>query len=916
MPTLGQRARELLDSSPSPTRSAGLSTTTPDRTRAAVPSQHWNVATPAKSQVSQTPSKGLGTPITPARGDIGLTQSTSELVALRQKLAKLEHEARDAAQTKAELALLRGKMAALESGKAGEAGEAMQTPEPPKLQPNGRRFSIRGWNAERQAHSGAVGSTAVPIVSFDDMATSQGSHSNAPNSNVEEDEDSRASSGPWLARSSTPSSLVEMIKPAYLEEEVSVATECSDEPLGSQHSLLECKPTEARVAGLSVYSAALYSQFCAGGADTIMRSVEELFSSHLDNAAQPHLAVSVLVPPLFSLLRSSGGSIAGASDSSLLEAATFDKREKSACPFGQCSELVRRLMRMARFGDEPPSRRPEGMSRSQFVRELCVQLGLSLDLARLGFAMRRERDRKCRDARKSRSKESGNPPHSKEAAVAKLKLQSSPGTAAKGSDAMAGNSTCLVARSRSPSRGELNSRGRRRKDDWECCVGRTELDSSLARAGRYLAAVQMDMDRLRDDAEDQAAAAKERSHKVAMNIAALDDPSSTAIVPENPHDDLFPPELVIASDCLPLPLMDMPEALVAKEPAIPGEAASISKVVSPAGSDVIVAVTKDQGEASIMMEGSLVEVMPSFSATSSRAALDSDSISAPVLLPPTTLALEPPGSFAVDRIDTSPFPTCGEFLADQLLPLYVIDIPFHRLRQVVEDYAGMPLDSDDEDRALKALGRSSRRREPQRGAGGASAIASTAATPNNEGKTAAVSTAVDMDKAPLSKLRVVAEKSSSQAAPTSLRQGMSTSIVEKRAKNFARTGPSDMAVKSGRGRRQAPSLGDLAKLASKPSRPPINAPPPVSTPLQRNRSKIAASSSLVAPSAALLLSPAGPPSARGRFIPSTPVSMRKVPKRTLMDELPDVGLFPGVQWGLLMNDTPEVRPTKAQKLED
>lgn len=293
-----------------------------------------------------------------------------------------------------------------------------------------------------------------------------------------------------------------------------------------------------------------------------------------------------------------------------------------------------------------------------------------------------------------------------------------------------------------------------------------------------------------------------------------------------------------------------------------------------------------------------------------RRARVSDTLVAPVALPPAIVALEAPGSFAFERVDTYSVPTCGEFLTEQILPLYVLDIPFHKLKQVVEDYGGIPLDSDDEDRALKSLGRPGRHRDPKRASGVAGVVSALPSKGLSKiaGKDAATDLKADvvapdgLDKPPLSKLHQVAEKSSAQATQTSLRHGMNTSVVEKRAKNVARSTPSDMVAKAGR--RQA--FGDLAKLAApKPARAgaPIHAPPPAATPVRKDGRKAEAAHG---PSLALLKSPAGPPSTRGKVYPATPMSLKKR-KRSLLDELPDVA------WDL--GFTPDARLAKTQKLD-
>lgn len=51
--------------------------------------------------------------------------------------------------------------------------------------------------------------------------------------------------------------------------------------------------------------------------------------------------------------------------------------------------LLRRLIAASPYGDRPPGARPEEVERRQYVRELCMQVGLSLDVVRLAFLERK-----------------------------------------------------------------------------------------------------------------------------------------------------------------------------------------------------------------------------------------------------------------------------------------------------------------------------------------------------------------------------------------------------------------------------------------------------------------------------------------------------------------------------------------------
>jgi len=68
---------------------------------------------------------------------------------------------------------------------------------------------------------------------------------------------------------------------------------------------------------------------------------------------------------------------------------------------------------------------------------------------------------------------------------------------------------------------------------------------------------------------------------------------------------------------------------------------------------------------------------------------------------------------ASEDVDPLLVPTFGQFLDLQVLPLYVADVPFAALSNVVEDHTGLPLDSDDETRVWTQLGRPSVATEAQ-----------------------------------------------------------------------------------------------------------------------------------------------------------------------------------------------------------
>jgi len=221
-------------------------------------------------------------------------------------------------------------------------------------------------------------------------------------------------------------------------------------------------------------------------------------------------------------------------------------------------------------------------------------------------------------------------------------------------------------------------------------------------------------------------------------------------------------------------------------------------------------------------------------------------------------------------------PSFGNFLEQQLLPLYVADVPFEYLRRIGETYCGTPLDSDDEDRAWQASGSTSELREQQqqqqhqrrqaqssqkkRGAkkeqqqravtdtGESSALVLRAETSDRAlvdlgaaigMPTTDLATAVAGNKSsavPLGMLLEAATKdTTAQQAP--LRAQMSHSIVEKRRRE--RRAPPDMALGELRVRRSAlnPSTNPASPLPDV-SWALLQTPIPFTSPLARNLSPI------------------------------------------------------------------------------
>eukprot|EP00747_Dinoflagellata_sp_TGD_P027040 gnl/TRDRNA2_/TRDRNA2_132352_c0_seq2.p1 gnl/TRDRNA2_/TRDRNA2_132352_c0~~gnl/TRDRNA2_/TRDRNA2_132352_c0_seq2.p1 ORF type:complete len:863 (-),score=118.46 gnl/TRDRNA2_/TRDRNA2_132352_c0_seq2:92-2680(-) len=383
----------------------------------------------------------------------------------------------------------------------------------------------------------------------------------------------------------------------------------ADLPWLAQHSLSGAgrEASQAQREAKDRFSEVL-RQLQAGATEAAADALRGLLERHLQDPDRPHLSFSASLLSLFSLLRSAAGTSPADADS---EAAA-----KIVCPYSQCATLIRYIIEHARFHGEPPQRRPEDLSRQRFVRELAVQVGLSLDLVRLALSQRNESRRKAKPEQ--------TPP-------------------------------------RRPARGSKRERSAQ-------SIERSECETMLERAGLYLAAVQMHMDRLRDDTEQQMKERREQQALAAMQEVLSDEgkPSMDSDRPENdegkPSMDSDRPENVL----LPLNNADSDDtSRVIVTPSAPLGAAAWSESLA----------AKDRDSA--------------------------PSTSAPARQPSASAPRPRAVSFSVDTLLT---PTFGEFVELQLLPLYIADVSFSKLRSITEDHSGMPLNSDDEEKAWKVVG--------------------------------------------------------------------------------------------------------------------------------------------------------------------------------------------------------------------
>jgi hypothetical protein len=325
------------------------------------------------------------------------------------------------------------------------------------------------------------------------------------------------------------------------------------------------------------------------------------------------------------------------------------------------------------------------------------------------------------------------------------------------------------------------------------CVERKELASTLRLAGKYLSSVQMDMERLKDDAAvaasrtlaartAAAARATGTSERVALEAAsdAGAEPAPAAEAVGAVEDAEAPPcsSPWAADSTAKLPL-----------PTVPEQGGDLFSMLALPWNQV-------DSVASVVVTASGDKVADTDAAT------DNASANAAVGCVSNAAVMD-----EIEDDDAGPllFPTFGEFMDKQLVPLYIADIPFPNLTYLSERYCGVPLDSDDEEQAWKLIGRPSlapapakRRQLKGRRTGGTSAPSDPPRPFRGPTRTLSETGTIDADVSPSSCRGIActtAKGSSGNVAPETplkgllradreprLRSQMVTSVAEKRRK--------------------------------------------------------------------------------------------------------------------------------------
>jgi len=551
--------------------------------------------------------------------------------------------------------------------------------------------------------------------------------------------------------------------------------------LGSavRHWIVQPKLIMAGIGFGSGFHSSVHDQFRSMGSelavastDVVTSRVTEVYAKHLQDLDRPHLAFSAGIPTLFNILQEvelSAGVPASASSGS---------QTGPGDAFVRCAAILRRLMDSSRFSKSPPRRRPDNITRPAYVRELCASVGLCLDLVRLGFVHKKQlkRDLALDD-----------PSSPKQAFV----------------------------------------------EEGELCVQREELRDYLALAGKFLTALQMDMDRLHDEASDQARRAKAQNPLgdaltwFPMPEAEDEDAEIEEIVESPakarehgveevkesppPSSPLSPATVATRTECdrLMACARGIARPLRSFSQENPQEEALVSHVEEPGKEHVeepakgLVEAPGNELAENCSKKERVLALVPSATPSSPSATPDdsgpgtgdcqsrSSSLGA-------ARAASPAPSGDASSVDPLLTPTFGDFLEQQLLPLYIADVPFETLKHLSETCCGIGLNSDDERKAWKTLGWQmpvrSAPKKPARSRQPSPSVASVAssnwwpASPLSASPAPRLASSLNPS---LAELCVAMEKpTKGNMGPPSMRQAMNTSVVEKRRKEFR--APADM----------------------------------------------------------------------------------------------------------------------------
>jgi len=553
--------------------------------------------------------------------------------------------------------------------------EDARRPEPAtledRLQPRGRGtpFNIREWSGDRRVQKRTQHHVQEPLAVDDDASTDLQLVAAGPSSTPAASfEASQASIGEETAASDAGVEAEQLMQlPPLRPISHSWIPQCSllgaSRELWTDHAELRALLEDSQ------------RSLGSGSTEDAFVRFEKAFSLHLSSLDRPHLGFSAAIIPFLASLHEAA-----------LSQRQLDRHAAFSYACADCANLLRKLVAKAMYGNQPPKKRPQGVDRTKYVRELSAQIGLSLDLVRLAYVQRAvmKIDRKGAQ---------------RQDAAALAPLAKGPEVRASSS----GSSTILpltlehleshtqLQEDRARQAGEADhvvvalkqQSAMTQEPSWkqQLAVDRDEREFHLKRVGLYLKALQVDMDRENVDALYRA---QGEADAVAAAAAAASAAAAAA------------------------------KKRTADSEAVPGDASE--EHAAACSSDAIViatgeAVPKPEGKTSARKRTALQAAKLSSAARADSLEFDFPHVNMPLeAFPPATVFLR--ADMKLSEADYNLKPTFGQFLDRHVMPLYIADIPFASLRVLPEHYCGIPIDSDDESRIWDGVGQAARTNRP------------------------------------------------------------------------------------------------------------------------------------------------------------------------------------------------------------
>jgi len=371
----------------------------------------------------------------------------------------------------------------------------------------------------------------------------------------------------------------------------------------------------------------------------------EAYLKHLDASDSPYLSFSALLPQLFGALCAKYSDQTSAARSS-------DSVPASRNAFKMCAKVIRHVIKESSpFDGDPPETRPEAVPKQRYVREMSAQVGLALDLVRLGFVQRLTM-----------------------LAHAKASQPSTP--------------------RQQPCTPQFSA-------PKACHVDTKETEVMLKRAALYLSSISKDMTDLREEAQKRIQ--RERAERIEREKEQEAQKAAEKVARIAAEQASKQAAAQAIDQTIELPVVQADEQSVEDNcQQVEGEAHEemISGIAET--QQLVATCAETQIDSTQRQESALVLASDGRNANADSEIVDSQLVTGGALAAEDTESGNAQREETVDPLLT---PAFGDFISKQLLPLYVMDIPFDRLHPPIEEACGNPLDSDDEEDALKFIGR-------------------------------------------------------------------------------------------------------------------------------------------------------------------------------------------------------------------